>query len=126
MANRNKRDDVKINYLISNSDGDFVIEIPATWKVTFAYVNPESGSRDGYGRQAHCVRVWEGEKLRAVFGNCTGLRDLSIPLARKVVQTESEAHYKGDSLGNFEQASSRRMLDMGFEVLEEDDPFGEK
>lgn len=123
MANRNKNENVKINYLISNADGDFVIEIPATWKVTFAYVNPESAGERGYGRQAHCVRVWEGEKLRAVFGNCTGLRDLSIPLARKVVQTESESHYKGDSLGNFESSNSRKMLDMGFEVEEGESPF---
>lgn len=125
MANRNKNSNCMIQYLVGCTKGDFVIEIPATWKVTFAQVNPDPSGNRGYNDNAHCVRVWEGEKLRAVFANCIGLRDMSIPLARKVVKTESESEYKSDSLGNFTSASSRKMLDMGFVVEAEDDPFDE-
>lgn len=120
-----KNPEEKIQYLIQQARGeDFIIEIPAYWKVTFGRVNPAlEGERGFNSTNAHCVRVWEGEKLRAVFGNATGMRDLSIPLARKVVRTESEETYKSDSLGNFDLKSSRKMIDQGYEVVEDDDPF---
>jgi hypothetical protein len=74
-----------IKYLVTTARGEFVIEIPETWKVTFGAVNPGSGSPGSYERGLHCLRVWESkDKLRAVFGDVRGIRDLSIPLARKV------------------------------------------
>lgn len=111
MANRNKTDQ-KIKYLVERSGKpDFVMEVPASWKVTFAAVNP-SGSSEGFRRgEGHCVRVWEGEKLRAVFSDCRGLRDLSIPFAIKVTQKESKAEYTSDSLGNFEGSESIKVLE---------------
>lgn len=122
-----KNPEEKIQYLISNTKGeDFIIEIPAFWKVTFGRVNPALEGERGFNQtNGHCVRVWEGEKLRAVFGNATGLRDLSIPLARKVTRTESEETYKSDSAGNFTLNSSRKMIDSGWdtETIPDEDIF---
>lgn len=110
MATRQRKNpDEKLKYLINISGGDdIVIQIPANWKVTFAQVNPDPNGNRGYSG-AHCVRVWEGEKLRAVFANATGLRDLSIPLARKVKSETHNTEWKGDSMGNFESSSSRQI-----------------
>lgn len=120
-----KNPEEMIQYLVSSSSGeDFVIEIPAFWKITFGRVNPALEGEGHFNRaNGHCLRVWEGEKLRAVFGNVTGVRDLTIPLARKVIKTESEQTYKSDSLGNFQASSSRKLLDEGFIVEEDSDPF---
>lgn len=127
MATRQRSNpEEKIQYLVSHSGGeDFVIEIPAFWKITFGRVNPAlSDDRSFHNGNAHCLRVWEGEKLRAVFGNVSGVRDLSIPLARKVIRTESEHQYKEDSLGNFTSKSSRKLIDKGFEAEDvEEIPF---
>ncbi len=111
MANRNKTDQ-KIKYLVERTGKpDFVLEVPASWKITFGYVNP-SGSKDAYRtHDGHCVRVWEGEKLRAVFSDCRGLRDLSIPFATKIVQTESKAEWNKDSLGNFDGHESIKVIE---------------
>jgi hypothetical protein len=96
--------DEQIKYLVSQAGGkEFVLEVAASWKVTFGFVNP-SKSSDGYSRgDGHCLRVWEGEKLRAVFGNVTGFRDMSIPLARKVETQTGSAQWTMDSTGNFDR-----------------------
>lgn len=86
---------------------DFIIEIPADWRVTFGYVNP-SKSSDGFrNNEGHCLRVWEGEKLRGVWGDVTGFRDLSIPLATKVVRETGHSSWTKDSEGNFEHTEQR-------------------
>jgi len=100
-----------LQYLVKCTDGDFIFEVPAFWKVTFAEVNPARQSGMERGPRAHCIRIWEGEALRAVFCNCIGLRDLSVPVARKVVKTESKSEYESDSLGNFSSSSSRKLID---------------
>lgn len=104
-----KKDEIKmIRYLLSTRGGkdDFIIEVPADFKLTFGYVNP-AGSKDGYNRgDAHCVRVWDGTKLRAVYGDVVGLRDMSIPLARKVHRETGNASWTMDSQGNFEESKS--------------------
>ncbi len=104
MTRQAKNPDEKIKYLVASRDGDFIIEIPASYKVTFGYVNP-SKSSDSYARnEGHALRVWEGEKLRAVFGNVTGVRDMSIPLARKIKRETGSASWTMDSEGNFESS----------------------
>lgn len=104
MATRQRKTpDEKIKYLVTGQGGEFVIELPADWKITFGYVNP-AGSKDAYGRgEGHCLRVYEGEKLRAVYADVRGLRDLSIPLARKVQKETGSASWTMDSEGNFEE-----------------------
>lgn len=105
MANRNKSDE-KIRYLVReggrNFGGDdgkhFVIEVPASWKVTFANVNPNAPSG---GNGGHCLRIYEGEKLRAVYCDIVGFRDLSIPFAREVAQSVGKRDWEADSEGNF-------------------------
>jgi hypothetical protein len=96
------KDDM-VRYMVNVRGGqDFVIEVPAGWKLTFGYVNP-AGSKDAYNRgDGHCLRVWEGEKLRAVYGDVTGFRDLAIPLARKLVKETGSASWSRDSSGAFE------------------------
>lgn len=103
-------------YLIKQRTEEFVIEIPTSWKVTFASVNPAAvGGRDGL-----CVRVYEmpGNKLRAVFDNAISIRDLSIPLARKVKSEVGQASWTQDSQGNFSRnedvkVDSKFILDVG-------------
>jgi hypothetical protein len=96
-------------YLVTDDKGDFVIEVPKTgWKITFGYVNPalrDDGGGMG-GRRGHCLRVYEGKDLRAVFGNVTGIRDLAIPLARRVERQVGESRWSMDSAGNFEGSHS--------------------
>lgn len=122
MTRQRKAPDEKVKYLVSGNKGEFVIEIPASWKVTFGYVNPAKSS-DGYARnEGHCMRVYEGEKLRAVYGDVYGLRDLSIPLARKVTKETGSASWTMDSQGNFEEhkkveRESSLMLEAGDEVV---------
>lgn len=93
----------KIKYLIKQHRDEFVIEVPENWKVTFASVNPASQMA---GRDGHCVRVYEmpGSKLRAVFDSAVSLRDLSIPLARKVKSEVGQSSWSKDSEGNFSQS----------------------
>lgn len=99
--------DETIRYLVKEGgrnfgeDGKhFVIEVPADWKVTFANVNPNSPQG---GNGGHCLRVYEGEKLRAVYCDIIGFRDLSIPFAREVSQSVGKREWESDSEGNFSE-----------------------
>jgi hypothetical protein len=95
--------DDKIKYLVTDDKGEFVIELPRDWKVTFANVNPAASGEPGYRKGGHCLRVWEAkDKLRAVFGNVTSVRDMSIPLARKVERQVGNSQWTMDSEGNFQ------------------------
>jgi hypothetical protein len=51
--------------------------------------------------------VWEGEKLRAVFCDVRGFRDLGIPLAMKIERETGSATWEQDSSGNFERTEKR-------------------
>lgn len=106
MGVRQKDPDAKIRYLVQQQQADFVIEIPASWKVTFGAVNP--GSEMGRGA-LHCMRVYEGEKVRAVYCDVKGFRDLSIPMARKVQSETRASEWRSDSEGNFAHESSRKL-----------------
>jgi hypothetical protein len=123
MANRQKdTPDELISYYVQSGRGeDFVLQVKASWKVTFGAVNPGAPP---HGRDLHCLRVWEGEKLRAVFCDIRGVRDLSIPLMRKVSSETRESTWHQDSQGNFEQASKRLVESSWAEpVGSEDIPF---
>lgn len=124
MATRQRKDpDLKLKYLVTRASDEFVIEIPASWKITFGAVNP-GRSEDGYNRGGlHALRIWEGEKLRAVFCDVRGVRDLSIPMAIKIEKSVGESRYESDSIGNFDMSQSRKMLESEFEVVEDGNPF---
>lgn len=94
----------KKKYLVSAQPADFVIEVPADWKLTFGAVNPGAGNMGRH--DLHCLRVWEGQKLRGVYCDVRGFRDLSIPLARKVQSETGSASWNKDSQGNFEHETS--------------------
>jgi hypothetical protein len=123
MANRQTEtpDDVLSYYVSTGRGEDFVLQIKASWKLTFGAVNP-GGQMSG--RDMHCLRIWEGEKMRAVFCDVRGFRDLSLPLARKVSSETGTAEWKQDSNGNFE-ASERRAIETSWEEPAnlEDIPF---
>jgi hypothetical protein len=122
MATRQKASEPpKINYYVSCSDGDFVFQIPADWKVTFGAVNPGAGNMGRH--DLHCLRIWEGEKLRGVICNVRGVRDLSIPLMRKVSKETGSASWTRDSTGGFtEQAAAQIETSFEADVIE-DIPF---
>lgn len=112
-------------YLVSDNRGEFVIEIPAEgWKITFGYINPavrDPMGATGRNGQGHCLRLYEGkDKLRAVFGNVTAIRDLSIPFARKIEKQTGSAKWSKDSLGNFEQEEA---VSVEFQLESGDDAF---
>jgi hypothetical protein len=121
MPNRQADPDAKVRYLVHHRDGDFVIEISAKWKVTFGAVNPGAGNMARH--DLHCMRVWEGEKLRAVFENVSGFRDLSIPMARKQQAEVRTAKWEMDSAGNFEQSEKRALSEPTFTVDDSDFDF---
>jgi hypothetical protein len=96
----------QIKYMVQRAGApDFVLEVRADWKVTFGAVNP--GSQNVGRHDLHCMRVWEGEKLRAVFCDVRGFRDLSLPLALKVERETGSATWEQDSTGNFERTEKR-------------------
>lgn len=107
-----------VKYLVSDTTGEFVIELPTSYKITFSNVNPASGGEPGYRDKSYCLRVWERKDvLRAVFCNVVGIRDLSIPLARKITKQTGSASWSHDSVGNFE--GSRKVdVDTGAFVIE--------
>lgn len=102
------------NILVSATPTDFVIQVPASWKLTFSAVNPSTPTSGGRYDQ-HCLRVYEGKegddngKLRAVYCNVHGFRDLSIPMIRKVEKQTGSSEWTQDSEGNFEGRSDRQL-----------------
>jgi hypothetical protein len=113
-----------LSYLVSRGgQADVIIKVPADWKLTFGAVNPGNPMS---GRDLHCLRVWEGEKLRAVLCDVRSFRDLSIPLARKIERETGAASWTSDSAGNFERSESRQ-LEASFsiegEIDTDDIPF---
>jgi hypothetical protein len=120
MANRQTEEpDELITYLVQRGgQPDVQLQIKANWKLTFGAVNPGAPP---HGRDLHCLRVWEGEKLRAVFCDVRGFRDLSIPLARKVEVETGTSTWARDDSGNYE-ASTKSQLAQHYEI-EEGSPF---
>lgn len=105
---RQKDPDAKVRYLVQQQGGDFIIEIPASWKVTFGAVNPGSGEV-GHRGSLHCMRVYEGEKVRAVYCDVKGFRDTSIAMARQVKSEMRQSRWEQDSEGNFKGSRERKM-----------------
>lgn len=100
-----------VKYLVIQDRGEFVLELPRGWKLTFGAVNPGAPP---HGRDLHCLRVWEGTNsktapLRAVFADVRGFRDLSLPLARKVTKETGSAEWTMDSEGNFDRRAMRKL-----------------
>lgn len=112
-APRKPKVEEKVKYLLLGGKGDFVIEVPESWRLTFGAVNPGGPT---HGRDMHCVRVWAGQKLRAVYCDVRGFRDLSIPLARKVDKEVGEAKWTMDSAGNFDGSRRVTVEDGGFQL----------
>lgn len=110
-----------VKYLVTTAQGEFVIELPPSYKLTFGAVNPGGNPQGMHGRDLHCLRIWErysggkADRLRAVFCDVRGFRDLSLPLARKLEATSTEAKWQRDDLGNFE-ASERRQIQTRWET----------
>jgi hypothetical protein len=99
--NRQSDPEETIQYLVQRVKGTFLIEIPAHWKVTFSAVNPNA-HQGGY-RDGHCLRVYEGEKQRAVFGDVVGFRDMSIPYAVEIRKETGSSQWERDSNGSFKE-----------------------
>lgn len=117
-------DDGKRKYLVASAKGDFVLELPAEYKLTFSAVNPGAQMS---GRDLHCLRVYDGPNtrtahLRAVFCDVRSFRDLSFPLARKVSRETGSAEWTMDSEGNFDRKEQRRLLDAEWQG-DEDESF---
>jgi hypothetical protein len=126
MGDERSPHDDTVKYLVLQRDGDFVIELPRPYKLTFAAVNP--GGQVG-PRDLHCLRVWErkggnkGDELRAVFCDVRGFRDLSLPLARKITKETGAAEWTMDSAGNFERSAKRQLEEHFEEEADDGTPF---
>ena len=123
MATRQKAaDPATLSYLVQRGgQPDVIIQIRADWRLTFGAVNPGAQTTGRY--DLHCLRVYEGEKLRAVLCDVKSFRDQSIPLARKVESETGSASWTSDSDGNFERNESRQ-IEASFEADDPDDiPF---
>lgn len=128
---RNRQSDLNetVRYLVQSKPSNFLIEIPAHWKVTFSNgPNPQS-HMTGSG---YCMRVYEGEKLRAVYANVQGFRDLSIPTAKEHRRETGASSWEKDSEGNFKESTEvkvdRTLIleatdESVFEIDEPDTPY---
>lgn len=113
-------------YLVNQAGGDFVIELPADYKLTFSSVNPgaQMSSRD-----LNCLRVYDGRNtktahLRAVYCDVRGFRDLGIPMARKVQKETGSASWTMDSEGGFDKQEHRELEETWASPSDPDDiPF---
>jgi hypothetical protein len=112
-----------VRYYVRCRDGDFILELPADFKVTFASVNPAGPSSS---RDLHCMRVYDGPSaksanLRAVFNNVSGFRDLSLPVARKITrETGSASWTRDDDQSLFEE---KRQLESEYRREDDEIPF---
>ena len=115
-----RTEEVKLTkYLVKTSGGrggteEQIIEIPEMWKLTFASVNPAAAhdrSMNGY-----CLRIYEGDRLRAVFDSVISFRDVSIPLVRQIKTEMGSAKWEKDSVGNFKE---EREVKLDFQLLAE-------
>lgn len=124
MPTRQKTDATIRYYVQRVGEPDVVVELSAKWKVTFGYVNPAKSEAGFRGGEGHCLRAYEGEKLRLVMGNVLGFRDLSIPLAKKFEKESGAATWESDSEGNFTKGEVRE-IESGYVVEDDEDPFDE-
>jgi hypothetical protein len=120
--NRQADPDATIKLLVQRRDGNVVIEVPAYWRVTFGYINPSSSGMAAHRGDGHCLRLWEGEKLRAVLCDVTGFRDLSIPYAKEIRKETGSSEWSHDSTGEFKETVKRK-TDRELVVENPDDPF---
>lgn len=69
-------------YLIEDDKGEFTLDVPSTWKVTYGKLH--AGARMEYGREnGNVLRLYETkEKQRAVFLNVVRFRDMSLQMCR--------------------------------------------
>lgn len=91
-------DDIR-TYEILTKDGEYELEVPADYKITYAPIQP--------GRFDHStgnvLRIYENEnKQRAMFTNVITFRDKSMPLRKKIKITKQKARDKNDNRGNRE------------------------
>lgn len=116
MANEDTK-----RFLIERTGGEsLVVEIPASWKVTFGKLHPTDG-RDSYDGSGKTLRMYESDnKQRAVFTNVIAFRDLSIKVRRKVVNVEEKKFFakkEGKQVSNEELKTTVLWVD-GNEGLE--------
>ena len=95
-VSRSRKSERVIKYLCKTTSDNFLIELPESWKITFAGVNPSNSQRE-----AHCIRVYDGTKLRAVYDNVKSFRDMSIPYAKENRKETGSSTWESDSEGNF-------------------------
>jgi hypothetical protein len=111
-------------YFVRCQDGDFMLEIPSSYKLTFGAVNPSSQT---HSHDLHCLRIYDGPNaknaaLRAVFCNVSGFRDLSMPLARKTTKETGSAEWSRDD--GSEIVTRKRELEHSYTTDDPDDiPF---
>lgn len=92
--------DVKTRQLLihTQNEGELLIEIPDSYKVTFGKLQPGERGYDG-----NALRIYETkEKQRACFVNVVSFRDLSIPVKKRIKTVEEKGRSKRDSRGNAE------------------------
>lgn len=77
--------------IVANND-TFQIDVPETFRVTYA---PVVMGQKGYGGSEMALRFYEAEnKQRAIFVGVKSFRDLSLPLRRKVRTVEGKREFK--------------------------------
>lgn len=93
----------KRHLLVCDRDGQFRIEIPEDWKVTFGTAGGNRGG--GYDRE---LRLYEGneKQQRACFTGVLWFRDTSIPVVRKMKRKSGEVVWEEDSSGNYQRNES--------------------
>ena len=113
MAIRKDEDVKPRTLLLTTSDGDFRITIPAGSRVTFGPTVPfERKDSGGYNRdKGYSLRVYENSKndsLIAVFSGVGSFRDIDIPHAKLVIREAGKSVWKSDEEGYKVEEETKR------------------
>lgn len=89
--------------MLSTTDGDYRISIPAGARVTFGPAVPYAPKNTYEHRQeGYSLRVYENSKnesLMAVFSGVKNFRDIAIPHAKLIVREAGKSVWKSDEEG---------------------------
>lgn len=93
----------KIVYVLELKSGSQrKLTVPSTWKVTFGPTTPyerKDGMSGRHGEGTWALRLYDGDKLRAIFTDVRAFRDMAIEISEKRTRTKRQTIHKASKHG---------------------------